>query len=145
MSKSLPHEDHVLRRFAFLALATAGCLWGTGFVFGKIALRQVSVPHMILYRFWFACAGLVVIVLWDRTIPFKQDMPLIFLAGLIGVPLQFLIQFEGLAKTTVAHASLMVGTIPVLLAIAGVLFLRERLDFRAWLAVFASTLGAILI
>ncbi|PYX56337.1 MAG: hypothetical protein DMG76_15140 [Acidobacteria bacterium] len=69
MSKSLPHEDHVLRRLAFLALAMAGCLWGTGFVFGKIALRQVSVAHMILYRFWFACAGLLVIVACDRTVP----------------------------------------------------------------------------
>ena len=47
----------------------AGCLWGTGFVFGKIALRQVSVAHMILYRFWFACAGLLVIVACDRTVP----------------------------------------------------------------------------
>ena len=100
---------------------------------------------MILYRFWFACAGLMLFFVWDRTVPSRRDLPLIFAAGLIGAPLQFLIQFEGLARTTVAHAALMVGTAPMLLAIAGALLLSERLDSGDWLAVWASTIGAALI
>ena len=39
------------RALGFLACAAAGTLWGTGFFFGKIALREVSVGHMVLYRF----------------------------------------------------------------------------------------------
>jgi len=37
-----------------LALATAGCLWGTGFFFGKVALGEMPVPTMVLFRFVFA-------------------------------------------------------------------------------------------
>jgi hypothetical protein len=32
-----------------LSLATAGCLWGTGFFFGKIALTEMTVAAMILF------------------------------------------------------------------------------------------------
>jgi drug/metabolite transporter (DMT)-like permease len=132
-------------KLPFLALAAAGCFWGTGFVFGKIALQEVSVPHMILYRFWFACAGLVLVLMRSHTAPMVRDLPAIVLAGVIGVPIVFLIQFEGLARTSVAHASLMVGTFPMLLALAALLFLRERLDGPGWLAILGSTAGAALI
>jgi len=46
------------------ACALAGCLWGTGFYFGKIALSELPVGHMVLYRFLFACVGLVPVVRW---------------------------------------------------------------------------------
>src|SRR5271154_6030501 len=45
------------------ACAMAGCLWGTGFFFGKLALREMSVGHMVLYRFLFASLGMLPIVL----------------------------------------------------------------------------------
>lgn len=44
---------------AYAALAGAGCLWGTGFLAGKIAFRELGVAHMVLYRLLFACVGLV--------------------------------------------------------------------------------------
>ena len=50
------------------------------------------------------------------------------LASFLGVPVQFLIQFYGLSLTTVSHASLMVGTMPVILAVGAALFAHERLD-----------------
>jgi len=58
---------------------------------------------------------------------------------------QFLVQFAGLARTTVTHASLMVGNLPVLLAAGAALFAHERITPSRWLALFASTLGAALI
>src|SRR5271154_345707 len=47
----------------YAACAAAGCLWSTGFYFGKIALREMGVGHMVLYRFLFACLGLLPILL----------------------------------------------------------------------------------
>jgi drug/metabolite transporter (DMT)-like permease len=63
----------------------------------------------------------------------------------LGIPIQFLIQFHGLALTTVSHASLMVGAMPVLLAAAAAVFAGERLDVFGWLALSGSTVGAALI
>jgi drug/metabolite transporter (DMT)-like permease len=66
-------------------------------------------------------------------------------SSVLGVPVQYLVQFNGLSLTTVSHASLMVGTLPMLLAIAAVLFSGEQLHFGGWLALAASTIGAGLI
>ncbi len=101
-----------------LALATAGCLWGTGFYFGKLAERP---------RFE------------------RKEWNWVFTASALGVPVQYLMQFKGLSLTTVSNASLMVGMLPILLAIAAVLFAGEQLHFGGWLALASSTFGAALI
>ncbi len=66
-------------------------------------------------------------------------------AALLGVPVEFLIQFAGLARTSVSHASLMVGNLPVLLAAGSAIFVGERVTKGQWIALLASTLGAALI
>jgi drug/metabolite transporter (DMT)-like permease len=128
-----------------LALATAGCLWGTGFYFGKIALTEMPVASMVLFRFAFVCAGLLPIIFFDRTHFVRNEWGWVFAASLLGVPVQYLVQYKGLSLTTVSHASLMVGTLPMLLAIASVAFAGERLHFGGWLALAGSTCGAALI
>jgi drug/metabolite transporter (DMT)-like permease len=66
-------------------------------------------------------------------------------ASFLGVPMQFLIQFYGLSLTTVSHASLMVGAMPVILAVGAALYAHERLDALGWTALAVSTCGAALI
>jgi len=135
------------------ACAMAGCLWGTGFFFGKLALREMSVGHMVLYRFLFATLGMLPIMLTARRGGTSardpkwtgREIGILLLSAALGIPIQFLLQFEGLARTTVSHASLMVGTMPVLLALGATLFAGERLDWVGWLALAGSTLGAALI
>jgi drug/metabolite transporter (DMT)-like permease len=128
-----------------LALGTAGCLWGTGFYFGKIALSEMPVATMVLFRFVFACAGLLPVIFFDRSHFAGTEWGWVLAASLLGVPVQYLVQFKGLSLTTVSHASLMVGTLPMLLAIAAVMFSGERLHVGGWLALTASTVGAALI
>ena len=128
-----------------LALATAGCLWGTGFFFGKVALSEMPVASMVLFRFAFACAGLLPFMFRDRPRFGGRDWGRVLVASVLGVPVQYLVQFKGLSLTTVSHASLMVGTLPMLLAIAAVLFSGDRLHVGGWFALAASSLGAALI
>ena len=94
-----------------LALATAGCLWGTGFYFGKIALTEMPVASMVLFRFAFVCAALLPVIFFHRTHFAGSEWGWVFAASLLGVPVQYLLQYKGLSLTTVSHASLMVGTL----------------------------------
>ena len=130
---------------AFAALATAGTIWGASFVLGKIALKELSVPHLMLYRFVFASIGFVPWLLHTRTGLHRRDWLVVLIAAVIGVPVQFLLQFEGLSRTTASHAALMIGTAPVLVALAAFIFLRERLRPIAWIALVASTIGVAMI
>lgn len=136
------------RRTAFLgygACALAGCLWGTGFYWGRLALNEMSVESMVLYRFLFACIVMLPVALVHRERFNFADLRLLLISAFFGIPVQFLIQFHGLDHTTVSHASLMVGSMPVLLGLAAALFAGERLDTIGWLALVTSTIGAALI
>jgi drug/metabolite transporter (DMT)-like permease len=140
----MPHPAKS-RALGFAACALASSLWGCGFFFGKIALAQMNVGAMVLYRFLFATLALTPLLLLHRPRFSRADWGLLLLASFLGIPLQFLIQFSGLALTTVSHASLMVGTMPVILAIGATLFAHERMDRTGWLALAISTMGATLI
>ena len=133
------------RSLGFAACALASSLWGCGFFFGKIALVQMNVGAMVLYRFLFATLALTPLLLTHRPRFSRADWGLLLLASFLGIPLQFLIQFSGLALTTVSHASLMVGTLPVILAVGATIFMQERMDRIGWFALAVSTLGATLI
>ena len=136
------------RRAALLgyaACALAGTLWGTGFFFGRIALDEMNVEYMVLYRFFFACLGMIPVALAHRVRLTGSEWRILLISAFFGVPVQFLIQFHGLALTTVSHAALMVGSMPVLLGVAATLFAGERLDLIGWLALVASTAGVALI
>src|SRR5215813_8065039 len=125
------------------ACALAGCLWGMGFFFGKIALAEMSVGHMVLYRFLFACPPLFFVL---RRPGFSgRDWTLLLVASFLGIPVQYLLQFQGLSMTTVSHAALMVGTMPVILAVGACIFAHERLDWTGWLALAGSTVGVSMI
>jgi drug/metabolite transporter (DMT)-like permease len=125
------------------ACALAGTLWGTGFYFGKIALTAMSVGHMVFYRFLFAMLGLLPMM--RRPGLNGKEWGILLLASFLGIPVQFLLQFYGLSLTTVSHAALMVGTMPVILAIGATIFTHERLDWKGWMALAGSTVGVGLI
>lgn len=137
-----------LRFLGYGACALAGCLWGTGFYFGRLALNEMSVEWMVLYRFVFASLGMLPVMFFHRGGWVRltgAEMRLLLIAAAFGVPIQFLLQFHGLVRTTVSHASLMVGAMPVMLAVAAALFAGEKLDRLGWVALCGSTVGAALV
>lgn len=133
------------RALGFGACTLASSLWGCGFFFGKIALAEMNFAHMVLYRFLFATAALLPLLVIHKPGMNGREWALLATTAFFGVPLQFLIQFYGLSLTTVSHASLMVGTLPVILAVGAAIFAHERMDAIGWISLAASTIGAGMI
>jgi drug/metabolite transporter (DMT)-like permease len=127
------------------ALVLACSLWGMTFMFGKIAFAELTVSQVVLYRFSVAAMALLPFALRRGIRVQVRDIPHFLLAGFLTVPLTFMLQFGGLALTSAARASLIVGGLPPMLALAAALFQRERLSVRGWVAVIASTVGVFLI
>ncbi len=133
------------RTLGFLAAFLASSFWGCGFYFGKIALAEMSVGSMVFYRFIFATIGLLPLLITHRPRFNPSEWRMLLFASFLGVPMQFILQFKGLSLTTVSHAALMVGTMPVILAVGAALFAKERLSRLGWAALALSTIGAALI
>ena len=133
------------RALGFAACAVASCFWGCGFFFGKIALEEMNSSFMVLYRFLFAMPVLLPFLITHRPGLSRREWGWLTLASFLGVPVQFLIQFYALSITTVSHAALMVGTMPVILAVGAAVWAHERMDRVGWMALAGSTCGAALI
>jgi drug/metabolite transporter (DMT)-like permease len=99
----------------------------------------------VFYRFAFASLGLLPLLITHRPKFNASEWRTLLFASFLGVPLQFLFQFKGLSLTTVSHASLMVGTMPVILAVGAVVYAHERLNTLGWISLALSTAGAALI
>ena len=99
---------------------------------------------MVLYRFAFACLGLLPILWRHRVRLTGGEWRILLISAAVGIPMQFLLQFHGLALTTGSHASLMVGTLPMMIAVSAVIFSGERMEI-GWSALAGSTCGAALI
>jgi len=138
-------ENFKHRFRGFAACALAGTFWGCGFFFGKIALAEMNVGAMVFYRFLFATLGLLPLLFTHPPKLNASEWRTLLFASFLGVPAQFLVQFRGLSLTTVSHASLMVGTMPVILAVGAMFFAKERLNRIGWLCLIFSTTGAGLI
>jgi drug/metabolite transporter (DMT)-like permease len=133
------------RALGFAACALASSLWGCGFFFGEIALAEMNFAHLVLYRFLFAMVPLSPLLVTHPPRLDRREWSVLLAASFLGIPLQFLLQFYGLSLTNVSHASLMVGTMPVILAVGAALFAHERMDRTGWIAMAGSTAGAALI
>src|ERR1019366_6866329 len=105
----------------------------------------MGVGAMVLYRFLFATLVLIPLLFTHKPNFNRREWGTLLFCAFLGIPLQFLIQFSGLSLTTVSHASLMVGTMPVFLAVAATIFAHERMDATGWFALVLSTIGAALI
>lgn len=127
------------------ALVAASVIWGTSFVLAKVALVEMRVEHVLLYRFLFALLPFLPVVLFSRVRPARRDLWLFALTGFLMVPVTFMLQVAGLAFTSATSAALLIGTGAPLLALAAVLFEGERLGRRGWLAVTLSCLGVGLL
>jgi len=138
-------RPQALQRLAVLALAASGCLWGTSFLFGKLALASLDVSQVVLYRFFLASLVLLPAVILNRIRLNIHDLPLFLLTGILTVPVTFLVQFAGLKLTSAAVAALIIGTLPALLALAARVFFHEKLDKVGWGAIGMSSFGVLLI
>ena len=106
----------------------------------------MTVSENVGYRFIFGSLGLAPI-LWRRppTGLGSRPLSLILVASIVSVPIQFLLQYKGLEVTTVSHASLIVGTLPILVALFSSLLLKEKLKAFEYGLMVASAGRAALI
>jgi len=130
-----------MRLWPFVLLTLAGASWGFGFPMGKIALAELSPPHMVMLRLGVAgVAALPYLIVSPAARRMLRRDPYVWLAAFSYGP-AFLVQFEGLRHLTVSLAALLVGLMPALIAVASPLF-GERVGRRGWMGVIAATAGA---
>lgn len=140
------------RRRAFAALLAAGTLWGTTFPIGKVVLRDIGPAWLIVWRLALASAVLLPLVPWRRIAAQWTggeigwaDAGRVAVGAAVAAYIVFVMQFEGLARTTASSAALLVAVAPPLLAVGAAVVDGERAGRTAWVAISLSALGIVLL
>ncbi len=111
-----------------------------------MALRWFEPTHLAPYRFFVASLALLFYSRFAR-IPFpqRQDLLGLFFSGAIGIGLYNLTLNTGQKTVSAGSASLLINTAPIWTAIMAQMFLHDRLSRGAWLGIFISFSGVMII
>jgi len=130
------------RRHAVAALTTAGLLWGTTVPLSKLALPWLAPGWLTVARFGLAAAILLAIV---RPRLSGMFTPKLLAYGAAGYGGSVVVQNLGIARTSVSHAALLIGAVPVLIAIIAAVWHRAVARPAVWVGFAVSLAGVGLI
>ena len=129
------------RRTAVLALIAAGLLWGTTVPLSKLALQWLPPAWLTEVRFGLGAAVLLVVARRRGGLRRAFTFP-VLAAGAVGYGGSVLLQNAGIGRTSVTHAALLIGAVPVLVAIIAAVWQRAVARPVAWLG-FVVSLGGV--
>src|SRR5262252_7912105 len=128
------------RRHVVAALIAAGLLWGTTVPLSKLALEWLSPGWLTAVRFGLAAA--VLLAAARRRGLRRAFRPGVLAAGALGYGGSVLVQNAGISRTSVTHAALLIGAVPVLVAVIAAVWHRTVARPVAWFG-FAVSLGGV--
>lgn len=137
------------RKLAFSLLVLCTLLWGVGGPAIKYSFQFVTPFEFLFWRFLIVSVICLPILLWYlRKHPLTtSDIPKLLLMGFIGITLNLGLVFTGLSKTTVVETSIIGSLQPMLVAVAGAIFLKEALTrsklFGIGLAISGTLLAVV--
>ncbi|MBI2007273.1 MAG: DMT family transporter [Candidatus Blackburnbacteria bacterium] len=133
------------RLTAYLLLILVAVIWGAALPVIKFTLEGFSPLLFLTYRFGIsALISLVLILLFGLEIPRKKQIILLtigygFLTSTITLGLLFL----GIERTTAVDTTLIAATGPILVTVAGVIFLNEHVTRREKLGIALAFAGVV--
>lgn len=136
-------EPHRLRAYILLLVVTA--IWGIAGPIIKFTLGGIPPLLFLTYRFGLsAILGITLLVLSRERLPRNPKTLLMLLVyGLFTSTISLGLLFFGLEETTVLDMTLITLIGPLLIAIAGVIFLKERITNQERLGMTIALLGTV--
>lgn len=130
----------------YLALLVAVVGWGSSFVATKVALETLAPTTLVFLRLSFAAVCFLLLVRVRRVPwPGRSDLLKLIALAVFEPVLYFLLETEGLARTSASSGSLVIAAVPVFVALFARLFLGERLRAVGWAGTLLSILGVVLL
>jgi len=129
----------------YLFLATV--LWGSDYLFAKIALREVSPLSFAAIRTLISTGVLFPIFLRQENEWGVKTRHLVYLVGLalLGTFLNRIFWSAGIDLTTASNASLLSTTSPIFVLLISFFLFRTAVSWRAALGILVSFIGVSLV
>lgn len=137
-------NKHVL---PYLAVSFVMLVWGLSFLSIKVTVSVLGPMTLALSRFLIASVILYILlkIKEPKSRLEKQNILLMAVSGIIGITLYFFFENNGVEMTTASTASIIIGAIPMLTALADHFFCGNKLNLPKAAGVFLSFAGVYLI
>lgn len=130
----------------YLMIGVALLLWAAAFPGIRAGLEGYGPGELALFRFGTASLVLAVYALVTRMrLPDARDLPVIIMAGLLGISFYHVALNFGEQTVPSAAAALIISSSPVFTAMLSSRFLGERLSWMGWAGVLLSFAGVAVI
>ena len=129
-------------------MLVAVIFWSLAFPCIKIGLHELSFVNLTIMRFFVVNIVFITIILLQSkrfSKLQKQDVIPIFLLGIIGVMTYHLGLNYGEQFISAGAASLIIATIPILILIFAIIFLKEQISFKKIFGISLALCGVIVI
>jgi drug/metabolite transporter (DMT)-like permease len=137
---------HTLSGNAALALIVAVVLWGSAPPAIRVALHAYTPGQLAFFRFSIGSLVLAAYALAGGVrMPDRRDLPIIILAGAVGITIYNTILNYGLVTVPAGTASFLIASTPVWTSLLAIVMLGERLTPLGWLGIVTSFAGIGLI
>lgn len=132
----------------FLMMMIAVIVWACAFPLISLGLKELSFINLTIMRFFIVCIVFILIVIlkanWFSKL-YRKDIIPIFLLGFFGVIVYHLGLNYGELLISPGAASLIIATIPILIIILAVIFLKEKITSLQLTGVSIALIGVIII
>jgi O-acetylserine/cysteine efflux transporter len=129
-------------RSAIFALIAAGSLWGITVALSKLSLRWLDPSWLTVMRF-VASAPILAVV--GRRGLREALTPSVGLSGAVGFGAVILLQNAGINHTSVSHAAIIVGAVPVIVALVAAGLGNGTGRPLVWLGYAIALVGIMLV
>jgi len=130
------------RRTAIFSLIAAGVLWGSSVPLSKLALGWLGPGWLTVGRFALAAPVLAFAARHELRAAWH---PRVVAVGALGFGGVIVLQNLGIAHTSVSHAAVLVGAMPVMVAVFTAALGHSRPGRREWIGYLVASVGIVLV
>jgi len=128
----------------FLALLLAISLWSFAYIASKFALMAFDPVFLVFCRMLL---GTVIFLpaakYFLRVRPTRKELLLLVSMSICEPCASFLFEALALSRTSVSQAGMIAAMLPIMVALAAVIFLKEKIKTRAWVGTGLALLGVL--
>jgi len=134
------------KTLAYVMAVLSVIIWSSAFPASRYALEYYNPMSLMLLRFIFASATLIIIGFVKKIrLPKKKDIVKFLVGGFFGIFLYMFFFNIGAVTVVSGVASFIVASVPVYTLILSRIFLKEVVKPACWIGVIVSFCGLIII
>lgn len=132
---------------SMLAAGLAYSIFGLSYLFSKMALNVAEPAILLFVRFsiTFVILNLLVATRIMKLNLRGKNLTGPILVGILQPVLYFILENYGLKYTTTSFTGIISSISPIFTAILGVIFLREKPNFKQWICIALSIIGVMMV